>query len=83
MVPRINQGHGQGSARLIGDARRCADCGLEQFTDDAFGVPTVADILAESKSRAAIRAWISRTASFKEGFDTIGYLKPGMGSKVS
>ncbi|MBI1217192.1 MAG: S1 RNA-binding domain-containing protein [Rhodobacteraceae bacterium] len=48
------------------------------FADDRFGLPTVKDILAELEKPGRDPRPSFRTASFAEGVDQIGDLKPGM-----
>ena len=50
----------------------------EAFTDATFGLPTVADILAELEKPGRDPRPEFRTAAFKEGVETLGQLKPGM-----
>jgi uncharacterized protein len=48
------------------------------FVDDMFGLPTVTDILAELEKPGRDPRPAFKTASFAEGVDKIGDLKPGM-----
>lgn len=48
------------------------------FVDDRFGLPTVRDILAELEKPGRDPRPEFRTASFAEGVETIGDLRPGM-----
>jgi len=50
----------------------------EAFTDATFGLPTVADILAELEKPGRDPRPEFRTATFREGVETLGQLKPGM-----
>lgn len=50
----------------------------ESFTDDKFGVPTVKDILAELEKPGRDPRPEFKTATFMDGVEKIGDLKPGM-----
>ena len=50
----------------------------ENFTDDKFGIPTVKDILAELEKPGRDPRPEFKTATFMEGVEKIGDLKPGM-----
>lgn len=78
VVERIIKGTGKDLRELIGDARTLRGLRPEQFTDEVFGVPTVSDILAELEKPGRDPRPEFKTASFKEGVETIGDLKPGM-----
>ena len=78
VVERIIKCTGKDLRELIGDARTLRGLRPEQFTDEAFGVPTVSDILAELEKPGRDPRPEFKTASFKEGVETIGDLKPGM-----
>ena len=49
-----------------------------EFVDDMFGLPTVTDILAELEKPGRDPRPAFKTATFAEGVDKIGDLKPGM-----
>lgn len=49
-----------------------------EFTDDRFGLPTVQDILAELEKPGRDPRPEFRTASFREGIETLKDLQPGM-----
>ena len=78
VVARIIKGTGKDLRDLIGDAATLRGLRPEQFTDEAFGVPTVADILAELEKPGRDPRPEFRTARFEEGVETLGDLKPGM-----
>jgi len=78
VVARIIKGTGKDLRDLIGDAATLRGLRPEQFTDDAFGVPTVADILAELEKPGRDPRPEFRTARFEEGVETLNDLKPGM-----
>ncbi len=63
---------------LIGNSAVLRGLRPEQFTDETFGVPTVADILAELDKPGRDPRPEFRTASFMEGVETLKDLKPGM-----
>ena len=50
----------------------------ESFTDEKFGVPTVKDILSELEKPGRDPRPEFKTATFMEGVEKIGDLKPGM-----
>ncbi len=78
VVARIIKGTGKDLRALIGDATTLRGLRPEQFTDEAFGVPTVADILAELEKPGRDPRPEFKTARFEEGVETLGDLKPGM-----
>ncbi len=49
-----------------------------EFTDERFGLPTVLDILAELEKPGRDPRPEFRTASFREGVETLADLQPGM-----
>lgn len=65
-------------ARLIGDAKTLRGLNAARFTDAAFGVPTVSDILAELEKPGRDPRPAFKTATFADGVETIGHLRPGM-----
>ena len=50
----------------------------EEFTDERFGLPTVQDILAELEKPGRDPRPEFRTATFREGVETLKDLEPGM-----
>jgi uncharacterized protein len=50
----------------------------EQFVDERFGLPTVRDLLAELEKPGRDPRPEFKTASFREGIESIDQLKPGM-----
>jgi uncharacterized protein len=50
----------------------------EEYVDDAFGVPTIEDILSELEKPGRDPRPEFKTATFKEGVTTLDDLKPGM-----
>jgi uncharacterized protein len=63
---------------VIGNAKALAGLRAADFADDRFGVPTVADILKELEKPGRDPRPAFRTATFKEGVETLNDLKPGM-----
>jgi len=63
---------------LIGNGGVLKKLKPESFTDDRFGVPTVKDILSELEKPGRDPRPEFKTATFMEGVETIGDLKPGM-----
>ncbi|MGA8116094.1 MAG: Tex family protein, partial [Actinocatenispora sp.] len=63
---------------LIGNATVLRGLRPETFADDTFGLPTVTDILRELEKPGRDPRPEFRTATFAEGVDTLGDLRPGM-----
>ncbi len=63
---------------LIGNTRALKALKPAEFTDDTFGLPTVTDILAELEKPGRDPRPAFKTATFAEGVEKIGDLKPGM-----
>ncbi len=63
---------------LIGNTELLKKLSPETFTDDMFGLPTVKDILKELDKPGRDPRPEFKTATFKEGVETISDLKPGM-----
>jgi len=63
---------------VIGNPKALAGLRPADFADAKFGVPTVADIFKELEKPGRDPRPAFRTASFKEGVETIADLKPGM-----
>ena len=78
VVRRILSETGREIATLIGDAKTLRILKPEKFTDEKFGVPTVADILKELEKPGRDPRPEFRAAEFKEGVETLDDLKPGM-----
>jgi uncharacterized protein len=75
---RIVVACGRDLRSLMGDEARLRAVDAAEFVDARFGLPTVKDILAElaKPGRDPRPAFV--TASFHEGVEEIGDLKPGM-----
>ncbi|MFE0828688.1 Tex family protein [Streptomyces sp. NPDC058871] len=65
-------------AALIGNTGVLRSLRPEQFVTEAFGLPTVTDILRELEKPGRDPRPAFRTATFKEGVEKIGDLAPGM-----
>jgi uncharacterized protein len=63
---------------LIGSTRTLQALKPAEFVDETFGLPTVTDILAELEKPGRDPRPAFKTATFAEGVDKIGDLKPGM-----
>ena len=78
VVERIAKKTGRKVAALIGDKAFLSKLKAEDFADDTFGVPTVKDILSELEKPGRDPRPEFKTATFKDGVDTMSDLKPGM-----
>ncbi|KCZ83341.1 S1 RNA-binding domain-containing protein [Hyphomonas adhaerens MHS-3] len=78
VVERIAKQTGRKVAALIGDKTFLSKLKAEDFADDTFGVPTVQDILSELEKPGRDPRPEFKTATFKDGIDTMNDLKPGM-----
>ncbi|MCB5906044.1 Tex family protein [Streptomyces pinistramenti] len=67
-----------GGGSLIGNATALRALRPADFVDDAFGLPTVTDILQELEKPGRDPRPVFKTATFKEGVEKIGDLQPGM-----
>ncbi|NLF54294.1 MAG: RNA-binding transcriptional accessory protein [Thauera phenolivorans] len=63
---------------LMGNAGFLKSLKAAEFTDERFGLPTVVDILAELEKPGRDPRPEFRTASFREGIETLADLQPGM-----
>jgi len=63
---------------LIGDSRTLRALSPKAFVDEAYGAPTVADVLRELEKPGRDPRPEFRTASFQEGVESLSDLKPGM-----
>ncbi len=78
VVEKIATATGRPVKAMIGDRSFLKTLKPAAFADDTFGVPTVTDILAELEKPGRDPRPEFRTATFKEGVEKIGDLKPGM-----
>lgn len=63
---------------LMGDSATLSKLDPRRFVDERFGLPTVKDILGELEKPGRDPRPEFRTATFAEGVNEIGDLKPGM-----
>ena len=78
MVRRILTKTNTDVATLIGNAKTLRGLNPAEFTDEAFGLPTVNDILKELEKPGRDPRPEFQTATFAEGVQTLGDLEPGM-----
>ncbi|RSM55417.1 RNA-binding transcriptional accessory protein [Amycolatopsis sp. WAC 01376] len=78
VVRRILSSTGTDIRALIGNSRTLQALKPTEFVDDTFGLPTVTDILAELEKPGRDPRPAFKTATFAEGVEKIGDLKPGM-----
>ncbi|MCR6490579.1 RNA-binding transcriptional accessory protein [Amycolatopsis sp. OK19-0408] len=78
VVRRILSATGTDLRALIGNTRTLSSLRPAEFVDETFGLPTVTDILAELDKPGRDPRPAFKTATFAEGVDKIGDLKPGM-----
>jgi uncharacterized protein len=63
---------------LMGDTAKLKALDPRQFIDEKFGLPTVRDIISELEKPGRDPRPSFKTATFAEGINEIGDLKPGM-----
>jgi protein Tex len=78
VIQRIIEHTGRDIRSLIGDAEFLRALDPKQFTDEKFGLPTVKDILKELEKPGRDPRPEFKTATFKEGIETLEDLKPGL-----
>ncbi|MDX3194049.1 Tex family protein [Streptomyces sp. MN03-5084-2B] len=78
VVRRILSKTGTDIRSLIGNTRTLSSLRPADFVDDTFGLPTVTDILSELDKPGRDPRPAFKTATFAEGVEKIGDLKPGM-----
>ncbi|WP_332675266.1 Tex family protein [Aromatoleum sp.] len=78
VVERILAKVARNVRELMGNATFLKSLRPEEFTDERFGVPTVQDILAELEKPGRDPRPEFRTATFREGVETLKDLAPGM-----
>ncbi|WP_460650057.1 Tex family protein [Kribbella endophytica] len=78
VVRRIIDKTGSDLKALIGNTSALRSVKAAELVDETFGLPTVTDILAELEKPGRDPRPAFKTASFAEGVDKIGDLKPGM-----
>ncbi|MBF0623160.1 MAG: helix-hairpin-helix domain-containing protein [Magnetococcales bacterium] len=78
VVKRILEKTGTTLDKLIGDHRLIGSLTPSAFTDSQFGEPTVRDILAELEKPGRDPRPEFKTASFRDGIESLTDLEPGM-----
>jgi uncharacterized protein len=78
VVRRILTATGGDITGLIGNTARLRALDPREFVDETFGLPTVTDILAELDKPGRDPRPAFKTATFKEGVETLADLQPGM-----
>lgn len=78
VVRRILQATKSDIRVLLGNSATLGRLSPEALADTRFGLPTVRDIIAELEKPGRDPRPAFRTASFQEGVETIGDLRPGM-----
>jgi uncharacterized protein len=78
VVEKIATATGRPVKTMIGDRPFLKTLKPAAFADDTFGIPTVTDIIAELEKPGRDPRPEFKTATFKEGVEKIGDLKPGM-----
>jgi len=63
---------------LVGNTAALRGLQPKEFVDDAFGLPTVVDILKELEKPGRDPRPAFKTATFKDGVETLNDLRPGM-----
>jgi uncharacterized protein len=78
LVRRILTRTGVDLPGLIGNSALIKTLKPTEFVDETFGLPTVSDILAELDKPGRDPRPAFKAATFAEGVDTVGDLRPGM-----
>ncbi|MCH7651973.1 MAG: helix-hairpin-helix domain-containing protein [Nitrospinae bacterium] len=78
VVERILRRTGLALSQLIGNQEVLRTLSAADFVDDRFGEPTVLDILGELEKPGRDPRPEFRTATFKEGIESLDDLQPGM-----
>lgn len=78
VVERILKKISAGMKDVIGNRDKLKGLSPSEFVDEKFGVPTVRDILSELEKPGRDPRPEFKTATFKEGVETINDLLPGM-----
>ncbi len=78
VVRKIVQAAKTDIKKLIGNAPVLRGLQPKTFVDETFGLPTVTDILRELEKPGRDPRPAFKTATFQEGVEKIGDLKPGM-----
>ncbi|NED99345.1 Tex family protein [Phytoactinopolyspora halotolerans] len=78
LARRIAQAAGGDVKTLLGNGRALRGLKPSDFVNDAYGLPTVTDVLAELEKPGRDPRPSFKTATFTEGVETVADLKPGM-----
>jgi uncharacterized protein len=78
LVKRILAASKRDVQSIIGDSAFLKSLDPQLFTDDKFGLPTVQDIIAELEKPGRDPRPEFKTATFKEGVESMKDLQPGM-----
>ncbi|MEH8022012.1 Tex family protein [Rheinheimera metallidurans] len=78
LVEKILSAHQKTVEQIIGNSSFLKDIDAKAFADEHFGVPTITDILKELDKPGRDPRPEFKTASFKDGVETLKDLKPGM-----
>jgi protein Tex len=78
VVERILQRIGKGITEVMGQPGALAGLTAAEFTDEKFGVPTVRDILAELEKPGRDPRPEFKTATFRDGIESLADLRPDM-----
>jgi uncharacterized protein len=78
LVERIARDNNTAQQLLIGDSKLLRQLDAASYVDDRFGLPTIRDIVAELDKPGRDPRPEFKTATFKEGVETIKDLQPGM-----
>jgi protein Tex len=78
LVERIAEATGRPIKAMIGDKAFLKTLKPGVFADEAFGIPTITDIITELEKPGRDPRPEFKTAAFKEGVEKITDLKPGM-----
>jgi len=78
VVERILADIKKGIKEVVGDARALRSLQATRYTDERFGLPTVQDILKELEKPGRDPRPEFKTASFRDGVETLRDLQPGM-----
>ncbi|CAM3745704.1 Tex family protein [Smaragdicoccus niigatensis] len=78
VVRKILSKTGSAVPELIGNTAVLRSLRPAEFTDEQFGVPTVTDIIAELEKPGRDPRPEFKTATFADGVEKVGDLKPGM-----
>jgi uncharacterized protein len=78
VVDKILKAAGSSIKDLMGNSQALSGLAAKDFVTDAFGEVTIKDIFAELKKPGRDPRPEFKTATFKEGVETLGDLKPNM-----